>query len=136
MSDISQKFHDRARESGVELRKLVISLSTGALAIYFFALIREVKPALSILQQKILLVSVCSFGLSIFGGIISWWSDGARFFYFAQNEKSNQHTSSSSIIKLKRRWTIIRRLSDVLVSVAFTVGILLSILFIFYRVNL
>ena len=136
MSDISQKFHDRARESGIELKKLVISLSTGALAIYFFILTREVKPALSILQQKILLVSVCLFGLSIFGGIVSWWSDGARFFYLAQNEQSNQRASSSFIIKSIRHWTIIRRLSDVLVSISFAFGILLSILFIYSRVNL
>ncbi len=135
MTNLSQNFHDRARQSGVELRKLVISLSTGALAICFLVLTREIKPVLTILQQKLLLVAVCFFGLSVFGGIVSWWSDGARFFYLAQNFSSNQSSCSDTIAKAKQRWTIVRRLSDVLVAVSFTVGILLSIVFILNRVK-
>lgn len=136
MTDLSQKFHDRARESGVELRKLVISLSTGALAIYFLALTQEIKPPLTNIQQSLLVVSVCFFGLCIFCGIVSWWSDGARFFFLALNAESNQSDSPDSAFKLKRRWTIVRRLSDVLLTVAFSGGILVSIVFILYRIKL
>jgi hypothetical protein len=125
MTNLSQNFHDRARQSGVELRKIVISLSTGALAICFLVLTREIKPVLTILQQKLLLVAVCFFGLSVFGGIVSWWSDGARFFYLAQNSSSNQSFCSDAIAKAKQRRTIVHRLSDVLLSVSFTGGILL-----------
>jgi hypothetical protein len=136
MTNLSQKFHDRARESGVELRKLVISLSTGALAIYFLVLTREITPPLTDIQQVLLLASVCFFGLCIFGGIVSWWSDGARFFFLALSAESNQDGSSDSAFKLKRRWTIVRRLSDVILTVAFSGGVLVSIVFIFYRIKL
>ncbi|KPA09826.1 hypothetical protein MHK_009968, partial [Candidatus Magnetomorum sp. HK-1] len=68
MTDLNQIYHDRARESGVELRKLIISLSSGAIAVFFLVLTKEVKPPLTLFQQKLLFLTVCSFGLSIFGG--------------------------------------------------------------------
>jgi hypothetical protein len=85
---------------------------------------------------KLLVISVCFFGLCIFGGIISWWSDGARFFYLALNAESNKSESADSAFKLKRRWTIIRRLSDILLTFAFSGGIVVSIVFILYRIKL
>ncbi len=134
MTNLSQKFDDRARESSVELRKLVISLSTGALAMYFLVLTKEIRPPLTDNQQTLLIVSIYFFGLCILGGIISWWSDGSRFFFLARIIESNQENSSDLLFKMKRRWQIARRISDVLLMASFSGGILTSIVFIFYRI--
>ena len=48
--EFADKLHERSRGSAFEYRKLLTSLSTGALALFFVSLTAEVKPALTKLQ--------------------------------------------------------------------------------------
>ena len=134
MANLNQVYHDRARESSVELRKLTVSLSTGAIAVFFLVLTKEVKPPLTLFQQQLLFFTVCSFGFSIFGGILSWWAYGSRFYFMALiNDKSDLMTSSD--IKCAKRWSFIRRISDIIVIFSFSSGIFISFIFLFDRIK-
>ncbi|ETR67571.1 MAG: hypothetical protein OMM_05069 [Candidatus Magnetoglobus multicellularis str. Araruama] len=96
--------------------------------------IKEVKPPLTLFQQQLLFFTVFSFGFSIFGGILSWWADGSRFYFMALiNDKSDLMTSSD--IKSAKRWSFIRRISDIIVIFSFSSGIFISFIFLFDRIK-
>ena len=75
-----QMFHDRAYNAVIEIRKNLMSLAAGILAVYFIVLTQEVKPGLSCFEKFTLAFSIFLFSLTIFFGILAWYSDNKRFF--------------------------------------------------------
>ena len=130
-----QIFHDRARDAGIELRKLIVSLSTGILAIYFLAVTREIKPPLEKSHKTILLVSIILFAICVLSGIIAWFSDGKRYYYWAKLIDSSDDAKKQKAKTIRNRWGIIRLITDIALFAAFFLGILFSSIFLFQRIN-
>src|SRR5215472_12980716 len=70
----AQILHDRSRDRGTDLHRLLISLSTGTLAIYFLALTGEAKPALTTNQKVCAVISVVCVAFSAACGILPMYA--------------------------------------------------------------
>jgi hypothetical protein len=68
---LPQILHDRARSSAIELHKLLVSLSTAILTIFFLAVTTEIKPPLTPKQKFFVLFSLIAFGSALFSGLIA-----------------------------------------------------------------
>ena len=79
----AQILHDRSRSVGLELHRLLTSLSTGTLAIYFLALTGEAKPPLTPSQRVCAAVSVFCVAFSAAFGIVSMYADVRRYYLWA-----------------------------------------------------
>ncbi|HBC89434.1 MAG TPA: hypothetical protein DCZ94_21055 [Lentisphaeria bacterium] len=132
MEDNSQIFHDRAYNATLEIRKILMSLSTGILAVYFFSLTQEIKPPLNIAEKIILTINIILFSFSILFGLLAWFSDNKRFFYKAK-ELDNLN-EKEKYTKAKDRWYRMRRLSDILFYFPFAAGIIFSAIFLILRI--
>jgi hypothetical protein len=69
--DFADKLHARSREAAAEQRKLLISLATGCLALYFVALTGKIEPALTWSQTITCMLSVIFMALSILAGVFA-----------------------------------------------------------------
>src|SRR5258708_39256833 len=62
-----QKLHDRAAESAKETRQAVLTLSSGALAVFFLALTtnKAVEPALKPFERWVILLSLICIAVAV-----------------------------------------------------------------------
>lgn len=133
MNEINpQIFHDRSYNAAIEIRKILISLATGILAVYFIVLTQEVKPGLSSFEKATLTFSIILFSLTIFFGILAWHSDNKRFFYRAK--ESENPLGKEAYSPSKDYWFNKRRFSDKFFFSLFFAGILCSSIFLFLRI--
>ena len=101
--DLARVLHDRARESGLELRKTLAALATGALGVYFFSLTAEVTPPLTTRQVEILLVGVTLMAISSLTGLTSWYADSRRNYLYAIGLKAKGERRRS-LVRREKRW--------------------------------
>jgi len=138
MTNSSQVFHDKAIESGKELRKIIVSLSTGILAIFFLALTREIKPLLQPLEKIILILSISLFSVSIFSGIIAWFIDSNRYYFMAKAKEASEKKEDQEKTKYKKKFKvfeILRVFTDIFLFIPFFSGIVVSAIFLVLRID-
>ncbi|MCK5003336.1 MAG: hypothetical protein KAS57_09940 [Gammaproteobacteria bacterium] len=130
MSELSQNFHNKAREAGIERRKLIVTLSTGALGIFFLTLTSEKpEPALTPTQQFLVLTSLVGFAVSVLSGVLAWRADAGRFYFAA---KRLEEEDENSKLELKRKgdlWKITKKWATRLLYIGFFIGIITATIF-------
>jgi hypothetical protein len=99
-----QILHDRSRAAGLDLHRLVISLSTGTLAIYFLALTGEAKPALTLNQKVCAVVSVVCVAFAAACGIISMYADVRRYYFWASALQTSDKSKKGMLYRQRDRW--------------------------------
>jgi len=132
--DLSQKFHDRARESALELHRLLLSLSTGAVAVFFFALTMKVDPPMTLIQKIIVLISLAAMSLASGAGIRALRADILVNFCRAKHMQSQECIEKEKFDRQKdkneksKKW-----LQDVLLK-SFIIGVITFVIYIVLRV--
>lgn len=129
-----QIIHDRARAAAEELHKLLVSLSTGALAVYFVALTSKVEPPLTSMQQGTVLGGLGFMGLALFSGISAWYADMKRNFYWASAMQQHEEHARETLFSRRDLWIRSKTVAILGLDVFFFLGIACSIGFITLRV--
>jgi hypothetical protein len=124
-----QILHDRSRAAGTELHKLLISLSTGTLAIYFLALTGEAKPPLSKDQKFLAIASVACVALAATSGILSMYADVRRFYLWGSALQAEDKTKRTALYKERDRWITRDRWFAPTMGVFFIIGMLTSVIY-------
>jgi hypothetical protein len=127
----TQVFHDRAREAGTELLKLKITLSTGIIGVMVIVVTTNITPALKLVELISVLFSLAFFGLSVIFGLITWYTDARRYYYWANSiqDKKNKIFTKKKMLYNKQRY-----ISNIIGTLLFIFGILSTITYILLRV--
>jgi hypothetical protein len=124
-----QILHDRSRAAGVELHKLLVSLSTGTLAIYFLALTGEAKPALTSHQKVAAIASILCVAFSATFGILSMYADVRRFYLWASALHTADKAEKSAFYKDRDAWLARDRIFAPAMGILFMLGMVSSVLY-------
>jgi len=126
-------FHERARESGLELRKTLLALATGALGVYFFALTTEVSPHLTGRQVFIVFAAVVLMAFSSLTGLLSWYADAKKNYLFGAALTTKAQRRRGRLYRAKSRWSKYYTLFYWLQAVAFFMGSVTSTVYLIAR---
>ena len=128
-----QTLHDRSREAGTELQRLLISLATGSLAAYFLALTAS-DSDLTLWQQIAALSGVLFMGISVLSGVLSWHADSRRNYFWASALQAEESKTRTALYRSRDRWLTKSRFFFSLLSRTFSVGVVSSLVYMALRV--
>jgi len=131
---LAQTLHDRARESSQQLHKLLLSFSTGLLAIYFVALTATEDAAAPGVQTVSAIVGLVATGLAIFAGLEGLYADMKRNYFLAAALQANDTQRRDELYKYRDHWRRRLRVSIVALNVLFLLGVTSSVVYIIFRV--
>lgn len=126
--------YDRSRYSAEEQRKLLISLGTGTIAIFFLALTAKIEPSLTVLQKTTIGIGLFFIALSVLSGIFQWFADAKWNYAWARSLESKSSKDRKKRRKSKDQWHKIQRVTGICLRANFVIGILSAVFYVFARV--
>lgn len=132
--EFADELHSRSRDSAFEYRKLLTSLSTGALALFFLTLTSKIEPTLTGLQILLLSGAVLSMAMTVFSGLYCWNADAQRNYYWAKVEEGKQKSGGPEFDTLSKMWR--KRLNNATSALrySFVLGIAFSVIYMVGRI--
>lgn len=134
VKDLPQILHDRARKSGEELHKLLVSFSTAILAIYFLALTTKTEPPLTNVQMVMSIIGMTAMGLAVLVGMINLQADTKRNYYRACALQASEQQDRDRYFQMRDQWLSRQRWTSTLLRAFFTVGIVATVFYLIARV--
>ncbi len=131
---LAQILHDRARESSQQLHKLLLSFSTGLLAVYFIALTATEDAARPGIQTISAIAGLIATGLAVFAGLIGLYADMKRNYFRASALQAKDDRRRDKLFRTRDRWLLRQRLSIMSLNVFFLFGVTSSIIYIIFRI--
>lgn len=131
--DLVNTFHDRAREAGLELLKLKITLSTAVIGLMIIVATTKIDPGLTISELIFVLLAIFFAGLSVLFGLLSWSADGARYYNWA-NCLDCDSENTDFYAKKRDKYHVLRSIYNIIGTVFFSLSILSSIIYVSLRV--
>ena len=131
-------WHDRARESAVEVRKLLITLGTACVAVFFVTLTGERVAKLSFAQQCFARVGLIAMGVSIFCGVCAVFSDARRCYNLARHIQAKAASEGTLADAFHSRYVVYFRLltfCNWIQRVAFLFGIIAMVVYTLGRIT-
>lgn len=133
-----QKLHDRAAESAKETRQAVLTLSSGALAVFFLALTTDkaVDPPLNPFERWVILFSLTSMALAVVSSLWCAYADAKWSYWWACaiENRDKDAERRRSIESLKDSYHMHKRVSETILRWAFGVGVTLAAVYLFIRI--
>ncbi|MBI3380647.1 MAG: hypothetical protein HY019_01450 [Aquabacterium sp.] len=132
-----QILHDRARVSTEELVKLLLTLSTAGVGVFFIALTGKSDPPLTPRQEVVVLVALVAMSLATLCGMLSWFADGRRNYLWAtalQTKKGKKDGPRDQLFVQRDFWLDVAKRAYQLLMVLFGVGIVASLYYLVCRV--
>jgi len=129
-----QVLHDRARTAAEELHKLLLTLSTGAVGVFFIALTTKIEPSLTELQKACMLGALVLMGVAVAAGIVSWHADAQRNYFWAIALQKGEKEEKQKTFKMREMYLGRERISTKILITAFSLGMFLSLVYVALRV--
>lgn len=108
MEEIS-KYHELAKDAGNRLRSYILSVSSGATAVFFLALTKTDKNQLSCSEKWLLSIALISFVITVALCLYELRVDAKRFFALAtelSKPENERRWETNESYKSKRYWLI------------------------------
>ena len=132
--EFADELHSRSRESAFEYRKLLTSLATGALALFFLALTAKIEPALTQLQLWLIGGAIVSMAVTVVSGLYCWNADAQRNYFWAKVEEGKQESGGPEFDTLSKSWKKRLNRATVVLRYSFGIGIAFSVVYMAARV--
>lgn len=132
-----QILHDRARVSTEELVRLLLTLSTAGVGVFFIALTGKSDPPLTPRQEVAVLVALVAMAAATLCGMLSWFADGRRNYLWAtalQTKKGKEDGPRDQLFVRRDFWLALARRAYQLLMLLFGVGIVASLYYLVCRV--
>ncbi|WP_157649779.1 hypothetical protein [Burkholderia ubonensis] len=126
---LARTWHARAREAAGEKRRTLLSLSSGGVATFFFALTANEKGGLTLLQKVTLSCGASLFGTAVICGVLIWHAEVKRAYNAAKAQESTVKPTKSLIYGEYRRWTKIKKSLVFVQLTSFSLGIVAAVVF-------
>ena len=98
--------YDRSRSSAFDLLKLLVSLATGGVGVFFAVLTQKLDPALREPERDVAVVGLVTMVLAVLAGLLGWGADARYYERWAQ---SLQHEASAGRLWRARRTANVAR---------------------------
>lgn len=131
---LSDRMHERARESGVELQKLMIALATGVLAAYFVGMTTKADPPLTTTQQACSAVGLVAMAIAIGSGVFGWHSDTKRNYLWARALVAEEPELRKKLYGERDAWLSWKNRATSVMRLAFSIGVCSSSVYVLTRV--
>lgn len=125
--------HQRARESGIELRRTVLSLAAGAIGLFFFALTTNVDPPITFVQKVLLVIALFGMTTALVLGVRGWKADGHRHYFWAKERTATTEEERDTNRALGKGWRDRMRLADVWLLRMFWLGVGAAVIYTLLR---
>jgi len=129
-----QILHDRARESSQQLHKLLLSFSTGLLAVYFIALTATDDAAKPGVQTIAAITGLVTTGLAVFAGLLGLYADMKRNYFRAAAIQAKEPQRRDKLYKTRDQWRQRQRFSIATLNLCFLLGVTSSVVYVIFRV--
>src|SRR5437899_1998310 len=96
--------HERARDASTEQRRLLISLGTASLGVFFIAVTTRIEPPLSRLQLELLLGGAIAMATTVLSGLLAWQADAQRNYLWARALAVESEDARRPIYVKRNRW--------------------------------
>lgn len=109
MSTESDKFHSLAKDAGNRLRAYILSVSSGATAIFFFTLTSKEASTFTTCEKWLIITGLLGFVLTVALCLYELRIDAQRFFDLAKEvdkETKDQNWTKNENYKKLRYWLI------------------------------
>lgn len=100
--DLSQKFHDRARNIANDLNRQVLTLSTGIVAALFYFAV-EKKADLKYFEKILILITIMLFGVSILCSMLGMKRDASKNYFLGKINDAAKHHDRDENERLKEK---------------------------------
>jgi len=132
--EFADRLHQRSREAAAEHRKVLTSMATGSLAVFFVALTTKIEPSLTCMQTVTVSFALGFMATAVFLGVFTWYADAQRNFFWAKVEEGKQKSGGPEFDTLSKKWRKRLYLADKFLIVAFLFGITSSVLYLLGRI--
>ncbi|HUU20592.1 MAG TPA: hypothetical protein VMW72_25825 [Sedimentisphaerales bacterium] len=131
---LAEKLHDRARESSQQLHKLLLSFSTGLLAVFFVALTATEDAAKPGVQTISAIAGLSAMGIAVLTGLFAYYADMKRNYFRASALQAKDKLRRDELFQTRDQWRRCQRLSILALNSFFLFGIISSLLYVISRV--
>lgn len=132
--DFAQKLHDRARQSSQDLHRLLLSLSTGLVAVYFVALTTTEDAAKPGVQTVTAIIGLCAMGVAVFAGLLGLYADMKRNYFRGSAIQATKPTRRDYLYRKRDLWLRRQRWSIRALNVFFVFGVGMSVVYVICRI--
>jgi len=131
---LADLLHERARISSSELRRWIISLSTGSLGVFFVALTSKIEPPLLSKQKNVVAVALLLMVFTAAFGLLAWYADGRRNYFWASAIQSDEGERRKRLFYKRSVWYRIMVYGECLSRILFLLGIIVIVAYMLSRV--
>ena len=96
-----EKLHERARAGVAEQRRLLVSLATGSIAVFFLSLTSEIKPELTKTQKGAITLALLFMSLAVAAGLRSWQHE-SQWSYCWAKELGAEESGERKVLNARR----------------------------------
>ena len=132
MSTESKKFHSLAKDAGNRLRAYILSVSSGATAVFFFTLTNNEASKFTTCEKWLIIIGLLGFVSTAAISLYELSIDSQRFFYLAketEKEEIEQNWTKNEKYKTLRYWLIHSS------YVTFGVGVIATSIYLIIKVS-
>ena len=133
-----QKLHDRAAESAKETRQAILTLSSGALAVFFLALTtnKAVEPALKPFERWVILLSLTCMAVAVVSSLWCAYADAQWSYWWARviENRAEDAERRKFIEGRQDSYHVHKRVSESVLRWAFAIGVTLAAVYLFSRI--
>ena len=134
----SQKLHDRAAESARETRQAILTLASGALAVFFVVLTSEgeVKPALLTFEKIVMFAALICMSVAVFAALWSAHADAQWSYSWAVllAPPAGETKTKDQLKADHDRWHSHKRFCERMLTIAFALGVLFAAFYLASRI--
>jgi hypothetical protein len=131
--DDANTIYARSHFAQAELLKLMVSLATGALAVFFLSVTGD-RAVPEGMQRIPALVALGSMGVAVFSGIFAWFSESRRQFFWSLAKSTQDEARRKEYLGSRDRAYLRTTVAMLLLVVSFSTGIAASVAYIAMRI--
>lgn len=130
----SKLLHDRAREAGSELRRMLMGLSSGSIGVLFLATTSEISPPLSKPEILFAVSTILAHSVSLVFALAAWRYDAKRNYFWALSLDDERSEGKKDIFTgLRYKFQKYMITTDLLAGVCFGVGVVTAVAYLLLR---
>ncbi|MBI3584475.1 MAG: hypothetical protein HY096_11105 [Nitrospinae bacterium] len=128
MEDLTNEFHNRARDIANDLYRQLLTLSTGIIAAFFY-LTLDKRTDLKDIEKVLILIEITLFGLSMLCTILGMQWDASKNYFLGKINDTAERNIEDENIRLKEKYDNKQLKAKLYARVFFLLGILGAIIF-------
>jgi hypothetical protein len=125
---------ERGRRSAEEGTRLLVTIATASLGVFFMALSKKFEPALDRDEKTVAVLAVLAMAVASGCGILSWWADAKVHINWALALPASDSGKRGQYFKARDRWRKIEKDVKWFFFGAFGIGIVAAAVFLILRI--